>query len=176
MTSSVPLLTVEADLHCIEPVTRCDQHGRQYKRPQFVYTIRKAGSKEVLATTRPRAAQSVAQFELKRWLLANNAVRQGDPKELLTPTTSKDPDADLPTLSSLRGSWPDATGGLSSVEFIRKIRDGADHPSQTSIAIARETLIQAADYLNGVGDRRFHDMASKCREAAKRLLTDSEVL
>lgn len=33
------------------------------------------------------------------------------------------PDAELPTLASLRGLMPDATGGLSSVEFLRTVRD-----------------------------------------------------
>ena len=34
-------------------------------------------------------------------------------------------DAALPTLSSLRGTAPDCTGEMSSVEFVRKLRDSS---------------------------------------------------
>lgn len=93
----VPPLSVEADLHQIEPILRhdIDKDGtpRQFRQPQFVHTIRLPGRELVIGTTPARGSQSAARLELDRWLAENNAVRmtredcsrRGDAADLLTP-------------------------------------------------------------------------------------------
>lgn len=77
--AAAPTLSVEADLHQIEPISRTDtdRDGFPVERrvPQWVYTIRMAGRETVIATTIARGSAGMAYRELDLWLKSNNATR-----------------------------------------------------------------------------------------------------